>query len=193
MSLSFSSRHVWLGAAAVAFSGSLVCSAQTGGAERGWPIEFSSPKGEAGTTNMNQLMRKLEGLKQFEEDAYQPLQSLAPQSSLDAVAVRPTRPPAGPLIQNKRVKELLERRKNWVFMNPQDLVTAPTIEDILKTPALGNETQDQKEGPPLQRYYGLLPNKRPMANDPSQPKSDDWFGPATQANPREDSSRSNGG
>ena len=86
MSFRLSSLQVCLGAAAaVALSGLLVCSAQAGGKERGRPIEFSAPKSDEVTTNLNQLTSKKDGLKQLEEDLYRPLQSFSPKSSLDGV------------------------------------------------------------------------------------------------------------
>ena len=181
-----SSWQICFVAAALGLGGLLVCDAQTGGKQPPRRIEFSLPRGQEVSTNLLQSIGKPDGLKQLEEESFKPLQSFAPQSSLDGVPAPPFRSQAAPPITSKRLKELLERRKNWVFMNPQDLVTAPTIEDILKTPALGNETQDQKEHPSLDRYYGLLPTKRPAAKDPSQSKNDDWFGPATQSSLREE-------
>ena len=80
--------------AAVAVSGLLVCSAQTGGKQRGRPIEFSVPRSDEVTTNLHQLTSKKDGLRQLEEDLYKPLQTFAPKSSLDGV-VAPPRPPAG--------------------------------------------------------------------------------------------------
>ena len=122
------SRQICLGATILVLSGLLVCNAQPGGKQRGRPIEFSVPRSDEVTTNLHQLMSKPDGLKQLEEDLYKPLQLFAPQSSLDGVVALPTRPPPTPVIQNKRVKEMLERRKNWVFMSPEDLLAAPTVE-----------------------------------------------------------------
>ena len=180
-----SSRQISFAAAILAVSGLLVCNAQTDSKERKRPIEFSRPKSDQGTTNLQQLMGKPDGLKQLEEESYRPLQPFAPQSSLDGVVALPNRPPATPMIQNKRVKEMLERRKNWVFLNPEDLLGAPTVQEILKTPAFGPDGKEQKERPALERYYERLTTKRSAADSPISSKSDELFGPPSQSNQRD--------
>src|SRR5512137_1118385 len=116
MSFRLSSLRFCSGAAALAVSGVLVGSAQAGSRESGRSIEFSAPRSDEVTTNLHQLTSKKNGLKQLEEDLYRPLQSFAPKSSLEGVVAPPVRPPSSSVIESKRVKELLERRKNWVFM-----------------------------------------------------------------------------
>ena len=132
MSFRLSSLRICCGLVVVAVISLLPCGAQTGGRQRGRSIEFSEPKSDEVTTNLHQLTSKKDGLKQLEEDLYAPLQMFTPKSSLEGVAAPLPRPPAGSVIQSKRAKELLERRKNWVFMTPEDLLAGPTVEEILK-------------------------------------------------------------
>ena len=186
MSFRLSSPQICLGAAVLAVSGLLVCSAQAGGKERGRPIEFSVPRSDEVTTNLHQLTSKKDGLKQLEEDLYQPLQSFGPRSSLDGVAAPPPRAPAAPVIQSKRVKELLERRKNWVFMSPEDMLATPTVEDILKTPQFGPDGQEKKDLPALERYYQRLATRRVGVNNPMQSKNEDLFGTPGKSNSRDE-------
>ncbi len=169
----------------MAFSGLLVCSALAGGRERGRPIEFSEPRSDEVTTNLHQLTSKKDGLKQLEEDLYKPLQSFAPKDSLEGVTAPPPRTRPAPVIQSKRAKELLERRKNWEFMNPEDLMAAPTLEDILKTPKLETVKQPDKDLQPLERYYMNLAGKKALAKTPDPSKDADLFGPASKAKPRD--------
>ena len=114
------------------------------------------------------------------------MQSFAPPSSLDGVAVRPTRPPATPAIQSKRVKELLDRQKNWVFMSPEDLVGTPTVEDILKTPARGTDGQEEQDRPAFERYYERLAIEQSAVGNPAQSKQDGLFGPPSGSKSREE-------
>jgi hypothetical protein len=188
MSFRRSTCQICLAAAILAVSGLLVCNAQTGGKERTRPIEFSRPRSDQGTTNLQQLMGKPDSLQQLEDESYRPLQPFAPQSSLDGVVAPRTRPPATPAIQNKRVKELLERRKNWVFSSPEDLLMSPTVEDILKKPVLGLDGKEQKELPAYERYFERLTSKRsaPEVNSLVPYKSDELFGSPSRANPREE-------
>ena len=189
MSFRFWSLQVWLATATMILSGLVAGNAQTGSKERGRPIEFSLPKSDEVTTNLQQLTSKKDSLKQLEEDLYKPLQSFRPESSLDGVVLPPPRTASATPIPSKRVKELLERRKNWVFMNPEDLVNEPTVEDVLKTPEMGPDGQQQKESPAIERYYNRLSNKRIQTDNPFEPKSEDLFGTPSKPNSRDEHSQ----
>jgi hypothetical protein len=188
MSFRFSSLHICLAAATLVLSGVLVGNAQTGRKERGRPIEFSLPKSDEVTTNLHELTNKKDSLKQLEEELYKPLDSFRPESSLDGVVVSPPRTPSAPPIQSKRVKELLERRKNWVFMSPEDLVSAPSVEDVLKAPQIGPDGQEKKELPAIERYYHRLSNKQAEPDNPLQfkDKSEDLFGMPRKSDSRDE-------
>ena len=189
MNFRLSSPQICLGAAILAASGLLVCSAKAGGKERGRDIEFSAPRSDEVTTNLHQLTSKKDGLKQLEEDLYQPLQSFGPSSSLDGVAEPPPRPPAAPVIQSKRVRELLERRKNWVFMSPEDMLAMPTIEDILKTPQFEGDGQEKRDPSAIERYYQRLNTKRPGIDNLLRSKNEDVFGVSGKSNSRDERTR----
>jgi len=186
MNFRLSSRQICLVSAALTFSGLLVYDARGAGKERGRPIEFSAPRSSQVATNLQPGMSRPDSLRQLEEDSFKPMQPLAPQSSLDGVVVLPTRPAATPAIQSKRVKEMLERRKNWVFMSPEDLVSAPTVEGILNAPARGPDGREKKESPALEGYYERQAAKRSAANNPAQSKDDELFGARSKANSREE-------
>ena len=186
MSFSLASLHLCFVTAALTLSSLLVCSGQTRGGERGWPIEFSSPRGEETNNALNELPSRREGLKQLEDDLYRPVQSFSPQSSLDGVAVRPAGPPAGPVIQNKRVKELLERRKSWVFTISEDVMKGPTGEEVLKAPQYGPDGQEKKETPAFERFYQRLADKRSGAENLRASQSDAQFGSPAKENQRDE-------
>ena len=175
MSVRLSSLRFCLCVAVFALGGLLVCSAQVGGKQRGRSIEFSAPRSDEVTTNLHQLTSRKDGLKQLEEDLYAPLQSFAPRSSLEGVVAPPPRAPAPSAIQSKRVRELLERRKNWVFMTPEDLLAAPTVEQILKTPEYGADGQEKKNAGTFEGYYQRVTPKRSTRNNPGQLKDEDYF------------------
>jgi hypothetical protein len=181
--LSLRGGHVW---AIVALIGLLACTAQGAGKKRGRPIEFSAPNSDEVTTNLHQLTSRKDSLKELEEDLYKSMQTFAPKSSLDGVAAPPSRLPAGPVIPNKRVKELLERRKNWVFANPTDLMSEPTANELLKIPEYGPDGQEKKTPSLMEQYYEQLAAKRRGRTGTSQHKDDDLSGTPNPANPRED-------
>jgi hypothetical protein len=167
-------------------AGVWVCTAQGGGKERGRAIEFSAPKSDEVTTNLHQLTSKKDSLKQLEEDLYKSVQTFAPKSSLDGVAAPPARTPTGPVILSKRVKELLERRKNWAFVNPKDLMSGPTAEEIFKVPEYGADGQEKKRVSLVEQYYEQLGAKRAGEMGPSPPKDDGRFGEPNQSKQRDD-------
>jgi hypothetical protein len=185
MSIRFFSLRVCFGVLAVTVSSVLLCSAQSGGRPRGRFIEFSEPRSDEVTTNLHQLTSRKDGLKQLEEDLYKPLQMFSPKSSLEGVVAPPPRPPAESVIQSKRVRELLERRKNWVFMTPEDLLAGPTVEDVLKTPQYDANGEEKKELPPMLAYYRRLAAKRASRDNLSQSGSDDLFGSPKSSKPRD--------
>ena len=162
---------------ALALASPLVCYGQSGGRQRSRPIEFSAPRGETVTTNLHELTSPKDGLKQLEEDLYAPLQSFAPRSSLEGVVAPPPRPAPPSAIQSKRIKELLERRKNWVFMKPEDLLSGPTVEQILKAPEYGPDGQEKKELPPMEAYYERLAPK-PLKPKPKPEEDENLFSAA---------------
>jgi hypothetical protein len=160
----------------------VACGAQAADWKGGKPIEFTAPRSDEVTTNLHQLTSKKDSLKQLEEDLYQPLQSFNPKSSLEGVTAPMPRQPAPPLIQSKRAKDLLERRKNWVFMRPEDLVAEPTAQDFLKAPDLGTESRDKTDFGPLEQYYQRLATKHSVPKHPDQSTDDDLFGPTRKPN-----------
>jgi hypothetical protein len=166
------------GAATIVLVGLLACAARARGGERGRSIEFSGSGSGAVITNLHQLTGKKDALRELEEDLYKPLQAFSYKSSLEGVVAPPTRLPAPSAIQSKRVKELLERRKNWVFMTPEDLLGAPTVEDILKAPEFGPAGEQKNDVSAFQRYYQRLAPQRAARNkNAGQANEDDLFSP----------------
>ena len=174
MSFRHSSLRICCGLAAAASL--LPCGAQTGGRERGRPIEYSQPRSDAASTNLHQLSLKQDGLKEMEEDIYQPPPTYTHQSSLDGVAAPLPPSPVLSVIQSKRAKELLERRKNWVFMRPEDLLGEPTLEQILQSPEYEKDGREKNAVPALERYYERMATKSAGANRSDQLESRDLMG-----------------
>ncbi len=183
MSFKRSSLQICRGVAVLAVGGLLVCCAQAGDDQRGRAIEFSAPKSDEITTNLNQLASKKDSLRQLEEDLYKPLRSFAPQNSLEGVVAPPARLPAQPAIQSRRARQLLECRDDWEFLTPEDLMAGPTVEDVLKMPQYDANGQEKKDLQPLERYYERLATKQLTRNSVSQSEDDDLFGPARKTNP----------
>jgi len=134
-------------------------------AQRGQLIEFSSPQSGVMVSNLNQLGTKQFGLKQLEEDQSRPFESLNPDNSLGAVVAAPYRPPPRPRIPNKRDKEREDLRKNWVFVNPDDLTKGPSPEKIFGLKEYDKNGEEKKTLSAVEKYYQNLNRKRGDANE----------------------------
>jgi hypothetical protein len=180
--LSLTGRHAL---AIVVISGLWVYPAVGGGKERGKSIEFSAPRSEEVTTNLHQFTSKKDSLKALEEDLYKSLRTFSPKSSLEGVAAEPAPTPSGPVIPNKRVKELLERRKNWAFVNPKDLMNGPSMDEIFKLPEYGPDGQEKQSQSLVGQYYQQLGAKRGNEPGSGQRKDEGGYGFSPKGNARD--------
>src|SRR5215475_8832969 len=117
---SYASRLVLL-AAAIIVAPNFCGAAEEGKAEQ--PAQVSGSK-SGNATNSPSLKPKQNGLKQLERDLFRPFETISPEGSLDGAFV-PTMPqpqPNTPAVQSKRAKELLERRRDWVFETPEEIL-----------------------------------------------------------------------
>jgi hypothetical protein len=131
--------------------------------QRGRPIEFSAPGGEAATT-VNQfspkqlqdeiLQRKLEEARPGSLDIF------GNGNSLGGVATEAPRLPVSPPVQNKRVKELLDRHKNRAFLTPDDLKSEPTLEEMFKLQKHDRNGQEEQDQSSVEQYYDSLDRKQ---------------------------------
>ena len=151
-----SSRYCSVPSLAV-LTGSLLLAGngRAGEPPHGRPIEFSDPKSAEITTNLSQLSAKRGDLRDLEVDLTKWFQQgFSSRSSLDGIAEQQIRyySPA-PVMRNKKVKELLEREKNWALMSPEDLTRGPTPEEIFNLPEYGPDGKEKKKVSAVERFY----------------------------------------
>src|ERR1041385_1475667 len=128
--------------------------APTAEPRHGRPIEFSDPKSPEIATNLNQITSRRGGLRDLEVDLTKSFQqSFSSRSSLDGIPEQPTRYSAPPVIQSKKARELLERKKNWALMAPEDLTSGPTPEEIFNLPEYGPDGKEKKKRSSVELYY----------------------------------------
>jgi len=152
MSYRLASLRMGVALTVLAVGSPWLCTVQAGSKQRGKTVEFSNPKGDEGTNNLNQLTSKKDSLRQLEEDLSKPVRSFSDESSLDAVAPPPARPYA-PIIPSKRLKEQMDRRKNLYLLTPEDLVHPPTLQEMLKVPEYGPDGREKQSKSALELYY----------------------------------------
>jgi hypothetical protein len=76
-------------------------------------------------------------------------------------------------------------------MRPEDLIAAPTVEDILKAPDFGTRDRDKDDLGAMGQYYRRLANKNPASKRPGQSADDDLFGPPKKSNPTDETAAQN--
>lgn len=158
MSYRVASLRMGMIVAVLVACGPRFCTAQTGSRQGGKNIEFSDPKSGDLTTNLYQLRSKKDSLKQWEEDLSKSMGTGANAAVPDELP--PMAPSARPVVPNKRLKELMERRKFEFLLTPEDLAHTPTLREMLDVPEYGPDGMEQKPKSPLERYYERNDSKR---------------------------------
>ena len=164
------------GLAALILIGSLVA-ARTDESPRlrGAPIIFSEPKSDSVSSNLNQLDSKTSPFKGLESDLKKPFQifdvgrsdgSFRPPSGL-------TDPPAAP-VNNRRIKELIDKRAEMMWLDPDSGDLGRDGEDPRKTSEDPLDAAGKKLKTSLDRYYNQLDRERLASTN--QVPDNDLFG-----------------
>lgn len=136
-----------------------------------WNGRADEKKGEGKSseviTNAQSSQPRQGSLKQLEQDLFRPFDSIAPKGSLDGAFVPAMPEPSAnaPGIQSKRAKELLERRRDWIFETPEEILSTPLTEDILSRREKEKNNEDKSNLSPVERFYERLYNKDKHNND----------------------------
>jgi hypothetical protein len=135
---------------------------------------FGSRSGNA-ITNSPSFKPKQNGLKQLEQDLFKPFESFSPKGSLDGAYVpsTPEPQPAPPAVQSKRAKELLERRRDWVFETPEEILAAPSTDDLSNQRDKNKESDEKSKLSPLERFYERLYSKEKKGIGKKENKRDE--------------------
>jgi hypothetical protein len=159
-------RHLFCLAAFV--GGSLAASA---GADEQQPAPpAAAPKSASVQTPAPETTpKKNDGLKRLEQDLFKPFRGFSSDDSLDGVRNPSFSAPAPNAPQSKHAKELMDRRKNWAFMTPEELITGKAKEDPSETQGKSDEEKEKSLLSPIERYYqSLYLHKPPAKNSPGK-------------------------
>jgi hypothetical protein len=135
------------------FSELLVCCALGADSLPAPKAETSRQNSAAVLTNLNELGGRKDRLGRLEEELNRSFKGVSFDSSLNGVRPDQMRPAPRPVIQNKRIQELLDRRKDWVFMTPEEILTGSTGDDPLKMPEYGPDGRPLKKLSPMEQFY----------------------------------------
>ena len=137
-------------------AGFIAAQAQQAFPSGGRKIEFSDPGSGAVASNLNAIATGKTPFPSLENELKKPNEMFQPGSSLQGIG--------GPMIQrapasavnSKKLKELLEKRQDWQFLDVEDYQSEQTIEDMLGIPEYGPTGELKEEKSPLERYYERL-------------------------------------
>jgi hypothetical protein len=154
-------RFVLLVTAISALAALGICGVRADEKKGAQPTEPLGSRTGTVTTNSSSFKPKQNGLKQLEQDLFRPFETLTPKGSLDGAFVpsMPAPQPASPSLQSKRAKELLERRRDWVFETPDEILAAPSGDDKMNQRDQEKESDDKLKLSPLERFYERLYSK----------------------------------
>ncbi len=140
----------------------------------GRKIEFSDPGRSIVASNLNSVMK--EGATfQTPDELQKRYDFSSPGSSLQGIEAPPMqRPPAAPG-NSKRLKELLEQRHDWIFLNPEDYRKETTAEEIFGIPEYGANGDVKEKKSPMERYFERLERGNTATN---RARNDESFGSA---------------
>src|SRR6185503_9419104 len=80
---------------------------------RGRAIQFSEPKSEVTTTNLETEASGQTALRSLDAELKKPFEIFGSGNSLDGVLIPPVRQAPAPTLKSKKARELLEKKKDW--------------------------------------------------------------------------------
>lgn len=142
--------------------GLLVQAVRAGEKDPGAQPDTSGPKNSVPPTNSQSFKPSQSGLKQLEQDLFKPFETISPRGSLDGAFVppMPEARPQNPAVQKKKAKENFERRRDWVFETPDEILATPSTDDLVNGRDNEKNSDDKSDLTPLERFYDRLYNKK---------------------------------
>ena len=134
--------------------------AQESAPRQSQPILFSEPKGATVSSNLDLIATKKAPLRNLEDDLKRPLKLFDAANSLSGAPVPPQRLAPPPTLNNRRVRELLEKREEWLFETPQDRDEALLTDDRLTTSESDLTGEGSRKQTSLERFYDRLERAR---------------------------------
>lgn len=129
---------------------------------RGRSIQFSEPRSDVVSSNVNQLGTKQTTLKDLEQDLKKPFEVFSPVDDPTASFTAPPVPRTLPSpARSKRMKELLEKRNEWIFFAPEDYYASGlTAEEMFSLPEYDPNGEVKKRKTPMEKYFDRMDKVR---------------------------------
>jgi len=139
--------------AALAFGLGITAVYADGPIRPGKKIQFSDPDGGAESNLFRANPEQSSTFKQIKDDIFRPLQGFTPENPLDPVTALPPPPNPGPQPVSKHTRQLLEQRKNWAFMNMEDMAGNSTAEEMIGVNQVGPDGREKPNVNPIDKFY----------------------------------------
>jgi len=157
----------------------LAASAWAGGKPE--KIEFSDPASPITFSNLNRLSPNKSYSEQIKEDLFKPLDSMKEGNSLDPVMPEFQPPRQQQVAPDRRQQELLDRKKNWAFVDPADLLPKNNPDDLLPLKQYGPDGKEKKDPTAIEKYYEKLgkrigPTAVELSEQPGAGRNRDFAG-----------------
>jgi hypothetical protein len=182
MSFRLPSRF-WSALVALGIGGLVAGCAQAADRPPARNLEFSETNRAAMVTNPSELGGKKDGLGRLEEELNRSFEDFSLKNSLEGARARRARTLPPPVIQNKQVQQLLDRRKDWIFMTPEEMMAIPKAEDLLKPSEYGPDGQEKKKVSPMERFYEGLNRQGAGGLNAGAAGGPDPLGPPKETDP----------
>src|ERR1041385_7734037 len=131
----------------------------------GRAIQFSEPRSEVTTTNLERETSQKNTLQSLDADLKKPFEVFGSQSSLDGVFTPPVHSSPSPVLRSKKSKDALDKKRNWVFNTEAEMYGLKTPEEILKLRKYGPDGEEEKDTTSLERFWDRLERKPGVTND----------------------------
>lgn len=148
---------------------------QTPKPKRHAPSEVTEP-GSDGRTNSNSLdpvAPKKPASHPLEQDFKKPFDPFRSDEAFRS-ELPPTRQVAPSSAQTKKAKEVSDRKRNWVFSSPEEMMGLQTPEEILGVVEYGPDGKVKVKKSALEGYYQRMENKQAAATN--QVRADNLVG-----------------
>lgn len=136
-------------------AGLVAAQAQQAFPSSGRKIEFSDPGGSTLTSNLNSIATGKAAFPSFGDDLRRSADMLQTGGSLQGIG-GPLIQRAPPAVSSKKLKELMEKRHDWQFLEFEDYQSEQTIEEMLGISEYGPGGELKEKKSPLERYYERL-------------------------------------
>lgn len=137
-------------------AGFIVAQAQQALPSGGRKIEFSDPGSGVIASNLNAIATGKSPFPNLENELKKPNEMFQPGGSLQGIGEPLIQRAPASGVNSKKLKELLEKRQDWQFLDLEDYHSEQSVEEMLGIPEYGRNGELKEEKSPLERYYERL-------------------------------------